>query len=321
MKSSNAITRIRRQLLSKKVGTFLICLSIASLLWMVHALNRNYQYTLRIPVKFSNLPTNKLIVGELPDQLDVDIKASGLKLIFISLKDHTEPLLIDFNALKTNAKSQAYSISNGNFNLKNTINFDVEILKIRPDTLFFSSIKGKSKLLPIKANLQTSFLPGYSITSKPVITPAYVTVTGDSIALNQIDTVYTNAVNIKDIHDNYNAIVGLKKNSEAINYNVKDVQLSFNVDRLTEATIKLPVQILNKTTGERIKLLPDVVTVTYLVSMNDYDNIDANSFKASVNYHQILAKQKTLPVELNVAPSEVKVLKIEPANISYLIYK
>jgi len=86
MNSSNAITRIRRLLLGKKVGTFLICLGIASLLWVVHALNRNYKYTIQVPVKFLNLPSNKLIVGELPEKLDVEIKTSGLKLLFISLK-------------------------------------------------------------------------------------------------------------------------------------------------------------------------------------------------------------------------------------------
>ena len=86
MGSSNAVTSIRRKLFSKKVGVFLICLSIASLLWVVHALNRNYKYTLHVPVKFLNLPTNKIIVGELPEVLDVEIKASGIKLLFISLK-------------------------------------------------------------------------------------------------------------------------------------------------------------------------------------------------------------------------------------------
>lgn len=321
MAASSAITRIRRQLLSKKVGTFLVCLSLASLLWVVHALNRNYKYTLNIPVKFLNLPSNKLIVGELPEKLNVDIKTSGLKLLFISLKDLNESLLIDFNSLKTNAKSQAYSISNGNFNLRNVLNFDVEVMKIRPDTLFFSSNKGKSKLVPIKANLQADFMPGYSIIAKPQITPAYVTVSGDSSELASIDTVYTHLLNLKDVHENFSTSIPLKKSSSSINYNIKDVQLSFTVDRLTEATIKLPVQVMHRTTDEKIKLLPPYVTVTYLVAMRDYESIQPGLFKAVVNFKYIEEKQKTLAVELSVKPSEVKILKIEPADISYLIYK
>ena len=67
--------------------------------------------------------------------------------------------------------------------------------------------------------------------------------------------------------------------------------------------------------------MPEYVTISYLVAMKEYDHIDANSFKATVNYNFIKLKQKTLPVEISRIPSEVKVLKVEPANISYLIYK
>lgn len=321
MNSSNAITRIRRQLFSKKVVTFTICLSVASLLWVVHALNVNYRYSLSVPVQFLNLPTNKLIVGDLPEKLQIDIKASGLKLLLISFRNIVNQLTIDFNSLKTNAKSQAYSISNGNFNLKSVINFDVEILKIRPDTLFFSLNKGNSKLVPVKANMLLNYSSGYSITSKPTVTPAYINVTGDSLALLQLDTVYTQVLNLKDVHQNYSSTVALKKTISAVNYTAKEVQVSFEVDRLTEATLKIPIQIQNKTTKETIKLMPEYVTISYLVAMKEYDHIDANSFKATVNYNFIKLKQKTLPVEISRIPSEVKVLKVEPANISYLIYK
>ena len=120
MSSSNALTRIRRNVVSKNVSTFFICLCLATLLWIIHALNVNYKFTLNVPVKFLNLPSNKVIVGDLPDKLSIDIKASGLKLLLINLKKELQELTIDFNSLKTNAKSQAYSISNGNFNLKSS---------------------------------------------------------------------------------------------------------------------------------------------------------------------------------------------------------
>lgn len=321
MKTSNAITRIRRLLISKKVITFLICLGIASLLWVVHALNRNYSYTIKVPVTFLNLPSSKLIVGELPETLDVEIKASGLKLLFISLKKTIDKVVIDFSLLKTNAKSQAYSISNGNFNLKNVINFDVEIIKIRPDTLFFSTKKGNSKLLPVKANLKVSCLPGYSVISKPTIVPAYITVTGDSLDLKKMDTVYTYFLNLKDIHQNFSSPIPLKKPFSSVSYSAKEAQLSFEVDKLTESTIRIPIQIMNNTSRETIKLIPGFVTLKYLVAMKDYENVNENSFKVIVNYEHIKEKQKNLQVNIIRSPSEVKIIKTEPTSISYLIYK
>lgn len=320
MSSSNAISRIRQRFFNTRIVTFLICLAIASLLWVVHALNKNYKYTLTIPVKFSKLPDNKLIVGELPEKLQVEIKTSGLKLLFIKLQKMPTEVLIDFNNLKTNAKSQAYSISNGNFNIQNIINFDVDVIKIRPDTLFFSSQKGTSKLVPVKVNLQTKFLPGYSTISKPTVTPAYITVTGDTPEIDHIDTIYTQPVILNDVHENYNASIPIKK-IPGLTYSTKEIQLSFTVDRLTETSIKVPVQIINRSSTETVKLLPEFVTIHYLVAMKEYDNIDANSFKATVNFDDILARKKTLTIDLTRSPSETKIIKIEPATISYLIYK
>lgn len=284
-------------------------------------LNLNYEYQLHIPVRFSNLPSNKLIVGELPEKLDIDIKTSGLKLLFIIFNNNNSELSIDFNTLKTNAKSQAYSISNGNFNFKNNINFDVEILKIRPDTLFFSQSDAFVRNLPVKLNIKTEMRKGYCVTSKYRISPSYISVSGDSAAISKMDSINTSVINLKDVYRNYSSTVLLLKSNPNTYYNLKEVQVNFNVDRLTETSIKLPVSILNSPHRKEIKLLPNYVTVTYLVSMQDYDLITPNSFKAIVNYRQIKEKQKAISVELIVKPSEVKVLKIEPPTLSYLIYK
>lgn len=310
-------------MLSKKVITFLICIAIASLLWAVRALNRNYSYSLLVPVKFENLPSNKLIVGEIPEKLNIDIRTSGLKLLFISLKKMNQALAIDFNSLKTNAKSQAYSIGNANINLKSILNYDVDIVKIRPDTLFFASNKGKTKLVPLKANLEVECIPGYSLISKPQLNPAFINISGDSSDITAIDTIYTQRLNLKGIKENYLSPVRLvKPNANAnFNLNTKTANLSFSVDRVTETSLKIPVQILNKTSKATVKLLPESVTVTYQVSMHDYDNVTPSSFKAVVDYQQIIKKEKFLKVDLVVTPSEVKVLKIQPNSISYLIYK
>jgi hypothetical protein len=133
--------------------------------------------------------------------------------------------------------------------------------------------------------------------------------------------VYTYFFNLKKIRQNFSAEVPLKKPFTSINYNVKNVKLSFNVDKLTENSIKIPIQVINNPGHETIKLLPNFITIKYLVAMNDYENVNANSFKAIVNYEQIKEKQKSLQVEIVRSPSEVKIINTEPTSISYLIYK
>lgn len=301
--------------------TFLVCISIASLLWVVRALNRNYKYSLHIPVKFENLPANKIIIGDLPEKLDVDIKASGLRLLFISNKNFDTPLPIDFYSLKNNYKSQAYSIGLNNLNLKSILNFDVDVLKIKPDTLFFSSDKGKTKTVPLKANLSIQCIDGYDVVSKPFLNPSYMLITGDSAEISKIDTIYTQRLNLKDIHENYSSPVRLIKPSSNVSFNIKNAHLSFEVDKITEAKIKVPITINNNSSNKKIKLIPDYINVTYLVSMRNYDLVTDGAFKAQIDYRSISKKDKKLKVMLSSFPSEVKIKNISPSHVSYLIYK
>jgi hypothetical protein len=82
-----------------------------------------------------------------------------------------------------------------------------------------------------------------------------VTVTGDSLDLAKNGYRIHLLFKFKRCTSKLHAPVQLKKPYSSINYNVKDVQLSFNVDKLTESSIKIPVQVMNNPGNETIKLL------------------------------------------------------------------
>jgi YbbR domain-containing protein len=315
------INYIKRRLLNKKVITFFICLILASLLWLVNAINRNYQYTLKIPVKFLNLPSDKIVVGEIPDKLDVTIKTSGLKLLLIKSRKLNSDLVIDFNILKSNAKSQAYSIGNGNIYLKPYLNFDVTILKIRPDTLFFSSDLSKSKIVPIKLNSDIDFEKGYELLSNPVINPSFVTITGDSVNLSKIDTVYTSPLNLKNLKQNFSSEIQLKKTNSNINYSQKSAGVTLLVDRYTENTLSIPISVINNPNNQKIKLLPEEIEIKYSVAMSNFNGVDKTSFKAIVDFNKMNSNTKYLNIELVRIPSDIKIISIIPDKISFLKYK
>lgn len=153
------------------------------------------------------------------------------------------------------------------------------------------------------------------------VTPAFVTLTGDSLSLSTIDTVYSKELKLTNVSKNVETTVELKSQSASVNYLTKEVKVNFEVDRITENSVKVPVFIQHKANLQEVKLLPQVVTIYYEVAMNDYNQIDANSFKAVVNYNDIKNQNKDLPVHIIRSPSEVKIKKVEPNIISYLIYK
>lgn len=303
-----------------KLSAFLICLIISGFLWFSHSLNRSYLYSLHIPVKFVNLPANKTLLSDLPDELRFDIKTSGLKLFFVLLNRPFNPITVDFNTLKSDNKSQTYAISSGNINLQTSTKFNVDIKKISPDTLFFAAKKGMNKNVPVRPVIYANADRGF-ILSKAIINPAYITINGDSASLRTIDSISTVPLYLNQLNANYTGKLNLVRPSENVHLNLNEVTVIIGADKLLEKEIEADVVPLNCPAGMTAKLFPGKVKIKFSSAKNDFNDISEKEFKAVVNFSKQKKEKNKLPVELSILPTQAHVLSIEPSEIEFLLFK
>lgn len=303
-----------------KLSAFVICLVISGFLWLSHRLNQTYYYSLNIPVKFVNLPANKTLLTELPEHLRFDIKTSGLKLFFVLLNKPFNEISIDFNSLKGDNKLHAFSISSGNINIRSATKINVDVKKISPDTLFFASKIGITKNVAIKTIITATPEKGY-VLSKPVISPSFITINGDSVSVNGIDSVSTMPLYLNQLNSNYSGKLALVRPSENVYLNFSEVNVNIQADKILEKEISIPISVQGAPPGSRLKLFPGKVKITYSSAKNDFTEITENSFKAVVNYNKNQKESSRLPVELSVIPTQAKILSIEPTDVEFLVFK
>jgi hypothetical protein len=303
-----------------KLSAFIVCLVISGFLWLSHRLNQTYYYSIDIPVKFINLPSGKTLLNELPDHLRFDIKTNGLKLFFVLLNKPFGEITVDFNTLKGDNKFQAFALSYGHINLKSVTKLDVDIKKISPDTLYFSSKKGVTRNVPVKPAVFAHAEQGYVI-SKPQITPAFITISGDDVSVNGVDSVVTVPLYLNQVKANFNGKLNLVQPSENVFLNIHEVNVSIQADRLLEKVIDLDINAMNVNEGYTIKFFPGKVKITYSAAKNDFENITFSNIKAIANYSKKNQKRNKLPVELINVPHQVKVLEMEPQEVEFLVVK
>jgi hypothetical protein len=113
--------------------------------------------------------------------------------------------------------------------------------------------------------------------------------------------------------------VGLNKGYRAnlIKYSVDSVTVKLKVEKVTEAGYTIPVSIAGN--GENVKIFPDKVEIVCRIPLSVYPHIDATDFSAQVEYLPASFKEKKLKVNLIKVPDKVKVLKISPAEVEYII--
>ncbi|MDI9342426.1 MAG: YbbR-like domain-containing protein [Sediminibacterium sp.] len=301
-----------------KTTAFFICVCIAGFLWLIHNLNRTYNYTLQVPVVFSNLPALKLPAQPLPDKVTLSLKLSGLKIFLLKLQKPQKPIQIDFNQLKSDARKQVYSIASNARLFQDNLPMKPEVLQTLPDSLVFIEKKGWSKNVPVKALLHTKAATGYVI-EELVVSPGFVTAYGDSATLKQLDTLYTEPLVYNQLSQPVNRGLSIINPHPTLVINTTSVQISIQTAKLLDHEIHLPVQVLNTPQGCVARCFPQQVKVKYTAPHADHEQLQL--INVSVNAGKAIKSKKKAPVEISTKTAGIHILEILPEEVELIILK
>ncbi len=317
---------LQNKIFSKKLLTFVVCLLIATFLWVINALNRNYNRFVYIPVKYINLPKSRVITGELPQQIQTEIKASGAKLLFIRFKQKQREITLDVDALTRKKTGKIVAISSQYLlgNISKFLNTEVELIKLRPDSIYFNFGKSFQKVLPVKADLYASEELGLHYSNTVKITPAFVTLSGDSTIISEIDTILTEKIMVQQQNKNSTLTVSLllpEKVKSRASLSMDKAIVELNMDKYTEASVTIPIEVINLLAQHQLKLFPNKVEIKYQVTLGNFEKINVRDFTVIADYSKINPGKSKLNLELKRYPQEIKILKIIPEKAEYLIRK
>lgn len=315
---------IRKAFFTQKVITFLICVLIASFLWLFNSLNRNYNLTIDVPIQFSNIPKGKYLSSPLPKKINIEIKTSGVKYLFLQFKNNLEPISVDLsNFFSARKGKEQFSLSTSSTigNLSKLLNTEIEIVKISPDSLYFNFGKTYKKVLPVKAKLFINFDPLTNYQDKIKINPAFVTLYGDSMILNTIDSISTEKIVLNKLNQNIKQSLKLVLPSNLENrasLSVENVLVEVEIDKLTESNVVVPVKVVNVPENMIVKTFPDQVKIKYQVGMNDFEKIDANLFLLTADFRNHKEGNPQLKIELQKAPENIKILQLSHQKVEFI---
>jgi len=202
----------------------------------------------------------------------------------------------------------------------NKMNISEEIVSISPENIYFRFEILSGKKVKVIPDLDLTFAQQYQFSDSVQIIPDSVTINGPKNVINKIRYIETESINLQNVSESQTVISQLKLPESANNLKLvpTEVEVSFTVDKFTESTIEVPIKYFHENT--RIKTYPENVILTYLVSLKNFNRVDIDMFKATVNYSDDINSRK-LKVEISHSPSFVKITKIEPEEVEFLIIK
>ncbi|RZK50281.1 MAG: YbbR-like domain-containing protein [Pedobacter sp.] len=304
----------------KRVFSLIFCLLLAIGAWLFMALNRKYTYTAETVLIYKDFPQNRAFKALQSDTVDLQIEGTGWQLVFSRLRVNPPSIKVSLEQLN---RRNYVLFSDQLRDINSQLESFQKVKMVIPDTLYFDFSKRRNKRVPIKLRSELAFQPGFDVSGDIVLKPNYVNISGPAEEIADIQVWYTDTLRAKNLKADLKSQITLSTTNESnIGIYPSRVGVHVPVDEFTEKTLEIPVQIINNTNFNTVKLIPKKVAVTFLVSLTKYHEVSPDFFSAQVDLNEWKdQKHAQLLVHLKRFPAYCKLVKIVPEKLDYIIEK
>jgi hypothetical protein len=305
---------------SKNFALFFL---VSIVLWFLTKLSKEYESTVTYPVKYQNLPKDKLVQKVPASEVDIHIKATGFKI----LSGKLFPRTLEVNAanLFSKSKNDYYLLlPQQRLAIQKQMNTGVSIDHFIQDSVTMTLGVLSRKKVPVKLVSDLSYEAGYHINGDIAVTPDSVTVSGPESILDTLQFVSTTKFSQSEINEpvRKELLLEMFTSDQNVNLSVEKVTVDFSVEKFTEGTMKVPFTVLNLPEDVTINTFPKEVELTYKVALSQFNQIQSTSFQIECDYQLSVENNLSYLIPKLTQQSDlVKNVKIAPNRIDFVIEK
>ncbi|MBN2480799.1 MAG: YbbR-like domain-containing protein [Bacteroidales bacterium] len=309
---------------NQKLIIFLFFVIISAGFWYIRSLGEEYEAVVDYPVKYSNFPEGKVLIGAVPGKLTLRVKSNGFNILKSKLNLNIIPLKFDVNSYSLNSLGvdTFFILTETVTNILSEELNQMQILDIEPDTLFFRFSELRVKKIPVRPilNIHEKFFHVQYMQNGDIdVIPDSIIISGPSTLLNSMTYAHTEPVHLSNLSDTAEISCNLQS-VDGINFSQQKVKLIIPVDKFTEVEETLSVVSINEPDSLQMIAIPGQVKITYRICISNYNKISANPLLLFIDYNDIGGKQQQrLPVMLSDTPQYISSIRLNPEMIEFLI--
>ena len=306
---------------------FLICCGISLFIWFLIKMSDEYVADIDVRIDYTGVPANKAMTGA-DRMVMIRVRANGGDLFsakYLSGRKRIEVNLSQADLRKGRFFDRYYLLS-GQFRnqLSQRFEFAHDIIAIAPDTLFLIFEEIITRAIPVKPQLEISCKPQYQVHDSLMLTPSEVMVSGPANIVDTITFIRTAKRVLREIDENTEISLPLllPVENKKVMYSARKVEASIRIEEFTESVITVPVSSNSGDSGERIRTFPEQVEVVYQVAIRDFKLVRPEMFSLSVSYDPEKDRdRKLLKVKVDKSPEFIRISRINPDRVEYIIQK
>ena len=325
-KLQQIINLLKKHLATIDLKVFIVCMLIATFIWLMMKLSDGYSKEIEIPIHYSNYPEGMVLVNKPISSLKVNVESQGFKMMTIALRNNKQ-VRIDLSEIelhKTKYKRWVASIPSHLFaaEISNQLGVGPIDSKVNPDSIYFVFDSLLTKKLPVRVKSKLSFVEGNTLWGDILVEPAMVEVTGPALKLNSTKFIIADSLILEQISGDFSKKLKLRKPGDLVIMNPTNVTVSAKVTKFSEFTSEVPLRVQTDVPNLKIKLFPAKVKINYSIPIPEYENISDSSFVVVVHIDSLdVLKGNYLIPKLIYKPSFVRSASIDVDKVEFIILK
>lgn len=320
-KITSFLKRMKAFLATRDALIFLFFLICSSLFWFTITLNKTYELTVQIPIKYSNVPPEIEFTTELPDSFSVKLKDKGTSMLAYQYKEF-DPVIINFNEYSVYSNSNSWSISTTtHFEkfVKKQIDQSSIILNYYPEEIVIEKKRLDSKRVQVKPLVNINLQKQYFLCDSITTLPDSITLYGYKEILDSLNEVYTEEYTSEKLKDTLKATLQLDLPAHC-KANPSKVNITAPIEFYTSSDIDLSIRVKNLPENIVVKTIPEKLNLSFLVGLSKYKDIRPSDFILSIDYESLRqSNSNTETVTIESYPTYIKQPYLKENKVKWLI--
>ena len=301
-------------------NAFLFFLLLAIVIWIFSQFSKVYNEVIEIPVKYVNAPPDKFITEENPKKLMLQMEATGFKISYFSLFPPT--LRIDASKADLRGEEMVYVIDEHREEIQAQLGITFDQSRFVNPEVRIRYQQRKEKVIPVHSQVQVEYAVGYAAQEELKISPDSITVSGPDNILDTLNQLHTVVLNLKEVKQDLQGSVAIDTtNLSKVTLYQKEVNYSLGVEKFTEGSVEIPVDLINVPEGLNVVIFPKQILLFYQVNLENYSSILPADFRVVCDFKELEPDQDFLIPEIVKKPENVTNLRLNEKKIQFIIKK
>lgn len=310
--------KVARLLFKRDVATFILCLFLAFVFWVMHSSGSRREMSFTVGIKYIAVPPNVHFIQELPSSVRVNVRDHGNNLMRYYFKG-IDSITVDLNNLIDGNGRLESSVGNYISGIQSQLTNKAQILTYEPSVIESYYLMLSQKRLPVELIKPVQLESQYILEDPIVFLPDSVVVFGTKDDLKDLERIYVDAFD-GTLNKTETRKLKLQVPNENIRLRRKEVQVTVPVEMQSEKSVQLPISIKHLPENLKFISFPKMITVKFGVGVSRYDELTQDDFSITLDYEQLKNSESTVvPLTLSKVPAGLSSIHILPKEVEFVL--